>query len=503
MLARDAMLLALDPGQVLAAQGLTPDAWQRDLLFSTERQVLLNCSRQSGKSTAVAALALHTALFVKGGLVLILSPSLRQSEELYRKIVAGYEALGRPVAARALSRTRLELENGARIVCLPATEETIRGFSGPRLLLIDEAARVPDDLYRSVRRMARRSGFFLESGQAGCLPSFSIVTIFSRSTCHSSVRPMLAVSHGRILCLSTPFGRRGFYYDEWTHGGEAWKRVSISAAECPRITAEFLERERQSLGESWVAQEYACSFEALEGLVYPEFAGQTDLACAAGSEEGRSLACAAGSEKNSLACAAGSEGQRVGGIDWGFRNPFAALWGCLDRDDVLTITGERYMRETPLHEHAKALPRDVTWCADPAGAQEINAFIRADLTVRKANNDIRAGIAAVHARLQTGRLKVVAERCPNLLAEAQLYRYPTKRDGCADTETPVDENNHALAALRYLVASVDAAFLAKFRRTSDGARDGPASSAGLGGLTPSARPTTKPWLRIDNEHLWR
>ena len=177
MLARDALLLALDPGQVLAAQGLTPDAWQRDLLFSTERQVLLNCSRQSGKSTAVAALALHTALFVKDGLVLILSPSLRQSEELYRKIVAGYEALGRPVAAQALSRTRLELENGARIVCLPATEETIRGFSGPRLLLIDEAARVPDDLYRSVR-------------------------------------PMLAVSHGRILCLSTPFGRRGFYYDE-------------------------------------------------------------------------------------------------------------------------------------------------------------------------------------------------------------------------------------------------------------------------------------------------
>jgi hypothetical protein len=438
MLARDAMLLALDPGQVLLAQGLTPDAWQRDLLWSTDRQVLLNCSRQSGKSTAVAALALHTALFVRDGLVLILSPSLRQSEELYRKIVAGYEALKRPVAALAMSRTRLELENGARIVCLPASEETVRGFSGPRLLLIDEAARVPDDLYRSVR-------------------------------------PMLAVSHGRILCLSTPFGRRGFYYDEWTHGGDAWNRVCISAAECPRITAEFLERERQSLGDSWVAQEYQCSFESLEGLVYPDFAEQTALACAAGSEE---------------------RGKRVGGIDWGFRNPFAALWGCLDRDDVLTITGERYLRETPLHEHARVLPRDVTWYADPAGAQEINAFIRADLTVRKANNEIRAGIAAVHARLQTGRLKVIAGRCPNLLAEAQLYRYPTKRDGRPDTETPVDENNHALAALRYLVASIDAAFLARFRHAAASGASGQS-----GGLRPAAR-QAEPWLRLDNEALW-
>jgi hypothetical protein len=444
------LLLALDPGQVLLAQGLTPDPWQRDLLLSTDRQVLLNCSRQSGKSTTVAALALHTALFVRDGLVLILSPSLRQSEELYRKIVSGYEALGRPVAARAMSQTRLELENGARIVCLPASEETIRGFSGPRLLLIDEAARVPDDLYRSVR-------------------------------------PMLAVSHGRILCLSTPFGRRGFYYDEWTHGGSAWKRVSIGAAECPRITAEFLERERQSLGDSWVAQEYLCSFESLEGLVYPDFSVQVCYERETASGVGRS--------------------KQVGGIDWGFRNPFAALWGCLDGDDVLTITGERYLRETPLHEHAKALPRDVTWYADPAGAQEINAFIRADLTVRKANNDIRAGIAAVHARLQTGRLKVVAERCPNLLAEAQLYRYPTKRDGQPDTETPVDENNHALAALRYLVASIDAAFLARFRHAvASGACDRPGNELVAGGLSGGLRPPARqarPWLRLENEQLWR
>jgi hypothetical protein len=449
MLARNALLLALDPGQILLAQGLTPDPWQQDLLHSADRQVPLNCARQSGKSTTVAALALHSALFFDNSLVLILSPSLRQSGELYRKIIAAYDALNRPIAAEAVSQTRLELVNGSRLVCLPASEETIRGFSGPRLLLIDEAARVPDDLYRAVR-------------------------------------PMLAVSHGRILCLSTPFGRRGFFYEEWEHGGNAWKRICISAADCPRITPDFLDRERQSLGASWVAQEYLCSFESLEGLVYPEFENQT----------GGGLLTKAG--------------KRVGGIDWGFRNPFAALWGCLDADDVLTITGERYLRETPLHEHAKQLPRDVTWHADPAGAQEITAFRQAGFTVRKAHNEIRAGIAAVHARLQTGRLKVVAERCPNLLAEARMYSYLTRKDGRPDSETPVDENNHALAALRYLVATLDAAFLARFRRAADGAT-GPRTDEvteettdSSHPVTPSARHpvTSTPWLRFDNDRLW-
>jgi hypothetical protein len=149
----------------------------------------------------------------------------------------------------------------------------------------------------------------------------------------------------------------------------------------------------------------------------------------------------------------------------------------------------------------------VTWYADPAGAQEVAAFRQAGFTVRKAHNEIRAGIAAVHARLQTGRLKVLSDRCPNLLAEARLYGYPTRKDGQADSENPVDENNHALAALRYLVATLDAAFLARFRRAAaaSGACERPgdelAATNDAGGLAPAAR-QGKPWLRADNEHLW-
>jgi hypothetical protein len=333
----------------------------------------------------------------------LVSPSLRQSVELFRKVVEGYRAAGRPIAARAVSQTRLELANGARVVSLPGKEETIRSFGGVALLIIDEAARVSDDLY-------------------------------------AALRPMLAVSQGRLICLSTPFGRRGFFHREWSDPQAAWHRVLVPWRDCPRIRAEFIDAERHALGDSWVRQEYECSFEALTGLVYPDFAERCAVAAAPALEP------------------------HLGGIDFGYRNPFAALWGRQDADGVLWIFGERYQRQQTIHEHARHLPRSVTWYADPAGAEEIAALRQFSLVVRRGTNDIKAGIAAVRARLQAGKLRVVADRCPNLLAEAQLYRYPSRGDGQADSETPVDDHNHALAALRYLVARLDHEFIRRFRR---------------------------------------
>jgi hypothetical protein len=400
-----ALTLALDPARLLRSQGMEPDPWQCRLLRSNERQVLLNCSRQSGKSTAVATLALHTALFRPRSLTLILSPSLRQSVELFRKVLDGFSALGRPMRAVRGSGTRLELSNGARVIGLPGKEATIRAFSGVALLVIDEAARVADDLYRSVR-------------------------------------PMLAVSRGRLVCLSTPCGRRGFFWREWESGGPGWSRVRITWRDCPRITADFITEEERSLGERWVRQEYECSFEALEGLVYPELESR----------------CARDDWPAEIA------GRPVGGIDFGFRNPFCALWGVLDRDDVLWVGHERYVRAAPIHEHAAALPRPVTWYADPAGRTEREELRRAGLVVRPGDNDIRAGVAAVTARLRTGRLRISRAGCPNLLAEAKLYRYGDAPADGAASELPVDAHNHALDALRYLVSRLDAGFMARMRK---------------------------------------
>ena len=385
--------LILDPTRILREQGMPPDPWQRDLLFRDDPAVLLNCSRQAGKSTTVATLAVHQLIAAPESLVLLVAPSERQSRELYRKALAAYRAIGSPIRKVRATQSEFELANGSRLVALPGREETIRSYSGVRLLILDEASRVPDDLYRAVR-------------------------------------PMLAVSHGRLVALSTPFGQRGWFHAEWVGSGP-WHRIHVPWTMCPRITPEFIAEETRALGQAWVDQEYNGRFTTLEGQVYPDF---------------ESVVRDSLPEPCPMA-------RRVGGIDFGWRNPFAAIWGFVD-GDVLCITHEHYRSHGTLAEHAEAMPRDVDWIADPAGASDMAQMRRWSFHVRPGRNEIRDGIMRVTSRLRTGTL-LVHSRCTNLRREAQLYRYPTAAERVLVGENPVDEHNHALAALRYLVSRLE------------------------------------------------
>jgi hypothetical protein len=417
--------------QLMRKLGLEPDPWQVEVLEGGHARLLLNCCRQAGKSTAVALLRLAEAVYLPGSKVLLLSRSHRQSAELFGLVTGFYRRIGAPMRQRQTAE-ELQLENYSRIVCLPCREETVRGYSHVSLLVIDEAARVPDDLYRAVR-------------------------------------PMLAVSGGRLICLSTPYGKRGFFHDAWAHGGADWHRIEVPADRIPRIRPEFLAQERRGLGESWYRQEYLCSFEALQGLVYPDF-GRCVVAGPAPA------------------------GRKVGGIDFGFRNPFAAVWGVLDRDGVLWLTGEHYARQKPLSYHAAQLPRDVTWYADPSGASERCEQRCAGFTVREGSNALRPGIAAVSARVENGTLRLLAGRCPNLVAEAALYCYDDA-PGERRAEVPVDEHNHALAALRYLISRLDERQMARNR---GGRPEGAPAAEG----EPAPPRRRDAWLRYDNEALW-
>lgn len=221
MLATD-LALALDAAAFAWRVGYEPDPWQAALLQSDEPRILVNCSRQAGKSTTAGVLATHTALYLPRSPIILLSPSLRQSQELFRKCLEAYRAAGRPVQPEAETKLTLELQNGSRIISLPSSEATIRGFSGVRLLIVDEASRVPDELI-------------------------------------AAVRPMLAVSGGRLIALSTPAGKRGWWHKAWT-SSENWRRFEVKAEDCPRIPKVFLAEERKSLGDRLFDQEYGCEF---------------------------------------------------------------------------------------------------------------------------------------------------------------------------------------------------------------------------------------------------
>ena len=224
------LALALDRVAFMRSLGYEPDEWQGNFLNSDSKRVILNCSRQSGKSTVTAVLALHEALYKPKSLILLLSASFRQSLELYQKVIEGYLKLGNERNKDNALATELRLENGSKIVSLPSSEKTIRGYSGVDLLVCDEASRIPDDL------------FF-------------------------AVTPMLAVSGGRLIILSTPFGQRGVFHELWVNSDE-YEHFRVDAEQCARISREFLESERRLLPSRIFRQEYMCEFLQTDDAIF-------------------------------------------------------------------------------------------------------------------------------------------------------------------------------------------------------------------------------------------
>ncbi|MCC6539430.1 MAG: hypothetical protein IT162_17900 [Bryobacterales bacterium] len=216
------------PGFAREALGFEPDPLQTRALSASIRRGILNCCRQWGKSTTVAIRAVHQVLHHPGSLVIVASPTARQSAELVRKSAQFLRRLGFSTPGDGQNPVSLALPNGSRIVGLPGQPDNIRGFSQVALLLIDEASRVNDEIYHSVR-------------------------------------PMVAAhADANIWLLSTPNGRQGFFYREWHEGGPQWTRIEAPATQCPRIPADYLEEERRSMTDLDFRREYLCDFIAAD-----------------------------------------------------------------------------------------------------------------------------------------------------------------------------------------------------------------------------------------------
>ena len=229
--ASDDLAYSLDP--VLWARevlGYHPDPWQADLLRSRSRKIILNCSRQSGKSTTCAALGLHESIYRRPSFGLVIAPSQDQSAELMLKFDEFRSAVELPSDYLSTdTKLAVKFANNNRFLARPGSEKTARSFSAVTLLLEDEAARVSDALY-------------------------------------NSVRPMLAVSNGRHILMSTPFGKQNHFFKIWDQERDMWQWFEIPAEQCPRITKEFLEEERRT--NPWFEQEYHCVFMESEGAIF-------------------------------------------------------------------------------------------------------------------------------------------------------------------------------------------------------------------------------------------
>lgn len=228
----DELRWALDPAAwATDVLDVRPDAWQVDVLRSRAPRLLMNCCRQSGKSSTAAILGLHRAVFAPRSLVLVISPSLRQSSEWFRKVTNYLERLPeRPVLVQD-NRLSLELANGSRVVSLPSSEATVRGFSAASLIVEDEASRVLDET-------------------------------------HQAIRAMTAISRGQHIQLSTPNGRRGHFFEAATGSDSDWQCTRITWQDCPRIDPAFVEAERRALPSFVFEAEWCCAFNDTSDAVF-------------------------------------------------------------------------------------------------------------------------------------------------------------------------------------------------------------------------------------------
>jgi hypothetical protein len=129
------------------------------------------------------------------------------------------------------SLSSIEFANGSRIVSLPGSSPaSIRGYSNPRLIIVDESAWFPDDVY-------------------------------------AALRPMMSQGNTKLALLSSAGGRSGFYYQEYSFNTQDWDVHEVDCYQCPHLSPEFLEQEKRK--DSRIFQrEYLCMFQEFDDQVF-------------------------------------------------------------------------------------------------------------------------------------------------------------------------------------------------------------------------------------------
>lgn len=212
------------------ATGEEPLDWQEGYLKETRDAVVLK-GRQVGASTAGSVIAIRRARYYPGSLVAIVSPSLKQSTEVKERSKSGLLALGEHLVKD--SSSIIELSNRSRIMSLPGSSKSVRGWSAD-LLIIDEAAFLDEETFVAARATTAATG-------------------------------------GRTIVQSTPMGPFGSFYELWMDPDPRWSKFRVRSDEVGTIDPAFLARERATMTPEKYTQEYEADFTNPGlGLVHPE-----------------------------------------------------------------------------------------------------------------------------------------------------------------------------------------------------------------------------------------
>jgi len=215
------LLYTLSPYHYVRSLGFTPYEWQGDILKSTNKRKVINGARQAGKSTIISAKPCHIAKFYPESVSLIVAATEYQAWLDMEKI-KNFIARDRTYPEIKRDNDRLiMLDNGSWIMVVPATEKAARGPSAPSLILLDEASRIEDIVYKS------------------------------------GIIPMLTENpECELINISTPNGKQGFFFKSFNN--PKWERYEVRApwevveTELRLIPAEPEEEYRRKCAEKGI-----------------------------------------------------------------------------------------------------------------------------------------------------------------------------------------------------------------------------------------------------------
>ncbi len=384
---------------------------QKQLIFHESQGIVasdrhrfrvLCCGRRWGKTTLAIDQMKGCAIYGERRIAYI-APTLQQARDI------AWEQLKRDCAKAAISireAPRLEIvlptiKGGESLIILRGWEaiETLRGQAFD-LVVLDEVAMMKN---------------FWSNWQ-------------------EIIRPTLTDRKGEVIFISTPKGFNHFY-DLFNLQDEDsdYKSFHFASSSNPHLPPEELEKAKQELSPERFAQEYMADFKKTEGLVYKEF--------------DRSKHVFKDVEEMFV--------ERVAGVDFGFTNPCAIPDIGIDRSDTLWITSEFYeagRTDAQVAEYVSAKSFNKVY-PDPESPGAIAELKKKGVPIRdvvKGKDSIKNGIDAVRELLKAGKLKV-HHSCKNTIMEFETYSYPDKKDDRNENENPIDENNHMMDAIRYVV----------------------------------------------------
>jgi PBSX family phage terminase large subunit len=381
-------------------------ATQKVVARDTHRFRVVNCGRRWGKTTLAILEMVAQGVYKDDCRICYIAPTIQQARDIAWNEL---KKVCEPIVVKSKEAPSLEIiintKNGKQSTIWLRGWENIETLRGQKFdfIVIDEIA--------SMRNF---------------WPNWQEV-----------IRPTLTDTKGEVLFISTPKGFNHFY-DLYNFDDEDYKAFHFTTYDNPHMPVEEIDKAKKELPENRFAQEYMADFRKSEGLVYKEFNRDLHLFDEVIEKEGK---------------------EYLGAIDFGFTNPCAILHILYGGDANYWVIDEFYKTgrtEEQIGEYVKTCGFNEVY-PDPESPSAIEVLNSKGINVRdviKGKDSIKSGIDAVRALLKANRLHI-HKNCKNLIQEFETYTYPEKKPNNNEPELPIKENDHALDALRYLIANHD------------------------------------------------